>query len=211
VTGRQELQNVNSMLKGSTENIAFLNRIAIKQNYKNVPIQLSAMSNLQMCSFGFKAIDYNAAVYVNPTQYVPRYIGANQGNGITNMSVTYGSVTVPQNGFILNASSALQNTELAELYQTYRMCCYKSGNSKDIIPAIPFKNYISCYCIFYMPFFDTIFLKETSDNRRVQLNVKADTTTYQRMADVNCTIVLHTLGSIQLFPDGTVSVLKSTY
>lgn len=209
-TGRQELQNVNSTMKGQTENLAFLNRVAIKQTFTNVPIQLSAMSNLNMVSFGFKAVDYFSATYVNPCQYIPRFIsaGPNEGHGITNLSATYGSITVPQNGFTL---STINNSELVAIYQTYRQCCFKSGTSKDVSPGIPFDKYGKAYCIFYIPFYDTIFMKESAENKRVQLNITADTATYARMANVRCTTVLHSIGSCQLFTDGSVSVLKSTY
>lgn len=204
-TGRQEISNINSQLIGTIENLCFLNRVAIKQPFKNTPLQLSPMVNLNMISMGIKAVDY-AAKYCNPCQYMPLYVAANEGLGLSSISVSYGSITVPSNAFVFDSTATL-NAGLVELYQMYRACAYKSGTSKDIKPAIPFRKYKACYSIIYFPLYDTLFLKETSDNRRVQINMKS---AFQN-AQKDLSIVLHTIGSVQLFPDGTVSVIKSTY
>lgn len=207
-SARQEISNVNDQMKNKVESLAYLQRIGYGMSYTGTAIQVTAVSNLNFISFGITAKDWGANndtahTYVNPSQYVPRVITNGAGPRFTNLSVTYGTETIPTQGFKFELTNDPYDTELVEPYNIYRSCCYALGNSKYIKPAISFKEYAKTYCIFYIPIFDALTLKQSAENKRLQLNISALGATNK-----NITYVTHCLAAAQIFADGSVSILK---
>lgn len=214
-TGRQEISNTSDQLRNKTENLSYLNRTTTGLPYTSgIAVQLSALANLNFVSYGFKAIDFSATVadktngkYINPCQYMPRGSAGVDGNQFMNTSINYGSFSIPPQGLTWLEGSTSGGIQV---YQMYRACCMKSANSKDIRPAMTFEDFNTCYFIFYFPIYDALFLKQTDDTKRLQINYTLARTTNSPNTK-NMQIVLHSLGSAQIFSDGSVSVLSTTY